>query len=149
MVGPEVAPRDWVPVDLLPSLLAGSAAAGRDPVKLAREIGRVVAGGPFGRYDGEGIDTAEQLFADSRRYWPRYASWGTLAATIGSGHASIILSGGPREIAVCGFVEGLLERLAELAGGVDAKAWHVRCRGRGDEQCLFELRWSPPRALRQ
>jgi diguanylate cyclase (GGDEF)-like protein len=149
VVGPQIAPRDWIPVDLFPPLLR-AAAAGRDPAKLAREIGRVVANGPFGRYDGAGIDLPEQLLAEPRRFWGRYASFGRLTADlVAPAHATVTVGDWPRDAIVCGLVEGLLERLTELAGGVDARAWHVRCRARGDEECVFELRWTAPLALRQ
>jgi serine/threonine-protein kinase len=148
VVGPQIAPRDWIPVDLFPPMVRG-ASGGRDPVKLAREIGRVAATGPFGRYDGEGIDLPEQLLAQPRRFWNRYASWGTLTCEQAAAHAAVKVADGPRDAVVCGLVEGLLERLTEMAGGVDARAWHVSCRARGDGECIFELRWTAPLALRQ
>jgi len=48
---------------------------------------------------------------------------------------------GVSDEAFCAELTGYVARVMEFAGGRNARMTHPRCRGRGDEQCYFQLSW--------
>jgi hypothetical protein len=142
-------PTDWLPADRFHDLLAALGSSGHDPQAFARELGSHVAGQSLLRFHPSG---AEGLSPDATigvvgALWRRYHSWGELSAAQGEEHGARVLYRGPREQAICAFIEGWLEQALAMSGGLGARVVHTRCASLGDEVCEFAARWSrPPRA---
>jgi hypothetical protein len=86
--------------------------------------------------------TPQVVLADAPRFWPKLHSWGELSVSVDGTSAQLQLQGTPRQPLLCCLVEGSLERIAELAGGIGARARQSQCETQGDPACLFEVKWS-------
>ena len=141
---PTVQPLGWYPIERLIALLHTVPAGVRDPHKVARELGRAIMTSTFARFYGAdpSLLSPDQVLSGAEDFWARYHSWGRLTVQAGVGHSIITITDTPREPLVCCLVEGTLERIAELAGGSDARAVHTSCETQGAAECTFEISWS-------
>jgi diguanylate cyclase (GGDEF)-like protein len=142
-------PTDWLPADRFHDLLAALGSSGHDPQAFARELGSHVAGQSLLRFHpsaAEGLSPDATIGAVGA-LWRRYHSWGELSAAQGEERGARVLYRGPRDQAICAFVEGWLEQALAISGGLGARVVHTRCASLGDEVCEFAARWSrPPRS---
>src|SRR5262249_18950581 len=112
-----------------------------------RELGRATMSAGFVRLYGAapaqlaGL-TPASAFADLPQVWPRLHSWGRLTVETSETAAQLILHDGPLEPLVCCLVEGSLERIAELCGGIGSRGRQVSCESHGDNACQFDVSWS-------
>jgi hypothetical protein len=141
---PTVGPLDWYPVERLIGLLHSVPAAVRDPMKVARELGRAVMTATFARFLGTDPSSLaiDDVLGETRRFWSRYHTWGEVAVTMLPGSAAVTIAGGPKDALLCALVEGSLERIAELTGVTGASATHPACVTRGERMCRFQVTWS-------
>jgi diguanylate cyclase (GGDEF)-like protein len=142
---PNLAPFGWYPVARLVSVLSAVPAGVRDPRKVARELGRASMTATFARFFGADPSslTPEEVLGAAGDFWGRYHSWGEVAVTRDAARVVVTVTGTPREPLLCCLVEGSLERIAELAGGAQARAHHPACETQGAAACTFEVRWQP------
>jgi hypothetical protein len=146
ILSPTISPLAWYQIDRLVRLLGQVPPSVRDPLRVARELGRATMSANFSRYypadrNAPALAPAA-VFVDVPRFWPRMHSWGKLAVETGPTSARVSLTGTPREPLLCNLVEGSLERIAELSGGIGARAWQSSCETQGSPACVFEVRWS-------
>jgi hypothetical protein len=91
------------------------------------------------------------VLAETPRFWRELHSWGDVRVNVGDTAAEVSIQGTPRQPLLCQLVEGSLERIAELSGGIGARARQSGCETQGDPACTFEIRWSasgpPPQEL--
>jgi diguanylate cyclase (GGDEF)-like protein len=147
VLSPAISPFAWYRVEHLVRLLSQVPPSVRDPLRVARELGRATMTSSFARFYGTEREALAQLspaavFDEAPRFWPRLHGWGKLGVETGPNSARVSLSGTPREPLLCCLVEGSLERIAELAGGIGARAWQSSCESQGGAACVFEVRWS-------
>jgi diguanylate cyclase (GGDEF)-like protein len=147
VLSPTVEPRAWFDVERLVTLLAQVPPQVRDPLRVARELGRATMTASFARFYGADPSTLvamtpQVVLADAPRFWPKLHSWGELSVSVDGTSAQLQLQGTPRQPLLCCLVEGSLERIAELAGGIGARARQSQCETQGDPACLFEVKWS-------
>jgi serine/threonine protein kinase len=147
ILSPTISPLAWYPVDRMVRLLGQVPPSVRDPLRVARELGRATMSASFARFFGADRDTLptlspSQVFDDAPRFWARLHGWGKLAVETGPTSARVSLAGTPKEPLLCNLVEGSLERIAELSGGIGARAWQSSCETQGGPACVFEVRWS-------
>jgi diguanylate cyclase (GGDEF)-like protein len=144
---PTLGPLGWYPVGALVELLGQVPATVRDPHRVARELGRACMTAAFARFYGTdaatlSARTPRAVLGEAARFWPWFHSWGHAEARVEPARAVVTLAGTPRAPLLCCHVEGMLERIAELAGGVGARARQIGCEASGDPACAFELVWS-------
>jgi len=144
---PTLPPDAWYPSARLVELLGQVPPAVRDPHRVAREIGRASMTATFARFYG--IEPAAlaalgpaRVLGDAARFWPWFHRWGRVRALAAPTSATVTVEATPRAPLLCCHVEGMLERIAELAGGVAARAKQISCEGQGDAACAFELAWN-------
>jgi hypothetical protein len=132
-------PLAWVPAQLFRDLLATIAASGRNPIVFARELGCTVVEESFARFypSSPGALSPETTLGALDILWRRYHSWGDLRRETGEARAALIAWIGPNDPATCGFIEGWLDRVVSLSGGVDPRVIHSH----GDGRCEFATSW--------
>jgi diguanylate cyclase (GGDEF)-like protein len=144
---PTLALLGWYPVGAMVELLGQVPPQVRDPHRVARELGRASMTASFARFYGADAATLtartpEAVLAEAPRFWPWFHRWGRVEAETAAGAAVVTVTGTPRAPLLCCHVEGMLERIAELAGGFGAHARHSACEHAGDRACTFEIGWS-------
>ena len=140
-------PLGWYPTARLVTLLGAVPTGVRDPRKVARELGRAAMTATFGRFlgaDPTALGAERLLGIEAPGLWRRYHTWGDLASAAGPGRATVTLRGTPQKELLCTYVEGCLERIAELAGADGVQTVHSVCEARGQGECVFELSWNEP-----
>jgi hypothetical protein len=144
---PTVAADGWYPAMRLADVLGLVPPAVRDPRRVARVIGRASMTATFARY--RGIEAAAlaalgpaRVLGDIERFWPWFHRWGQISAETEPTTARVVLTGSLRAPLLCDHVEGMLERIAELAGGAGARARQTACESQDAPACVFELVWS-------
>jgi hypothetical protein len=132
-------PLAWLPAELFRDLVSAIAASGRNPVVFARELGSTVVEETFARFypSSPGALSPETTLSALDILWRRYHSWGDLRRERGDAGSALIAWIGPGEPAVCGFIEGWLERVVSMSGGVDPRVQHSH----GDGRCEFTTTW--------
>jgi hypothetical protein len=141
---PTVGNLTWFPIERLGALLQAVPSAVRDPKKVARELGRAAMTAVFARFYGADPATATpaKVLGEVGRFWSRLHSWGLVTVQAGPASAHVDIARTPKDPLICCLVEGTLERIAELAGAVDATARHTACESQGAPSCTFEVSWS-------
>jgi len=144
---PTLPPNGWYPAARLADLLGQVPPGVRDPYRVAREIGRATMTATFARVYGVEPSALAALgpakvLADTGRFWPWFHRWGNVRAEAEPTRATVTIDGTPRAPLLCWHVEGMLERVAELAGGAGARAKQTSCEGQGAAACIFELAWA-------
>jgi hypothetical protein len=144
---PTLAPLGWYPVAALVELLGQVPATVRDPYRVARELGRASMTAAFARFYGAdpatlAARTPQAIFGDANRFWPWFHSWGRFDVWSEATQAVVTVTGTPRAALLCCHVEGMLERIGELAGGIGVRARQTACECQGDPACTFEIAWS-------
>jgi uncharacterized protein (TIGR02265 family) len=144
---PTVGPLSWYRIERLCTLLGQVPAGVRDPHRVARELGRAGMTSSFARFYGAEPETLISLtpaavLADFPRFWPRFHAWGEVAVTTSPTEAVVTLTRTPRDPLVCCLVEGSLERIIELCGGIGARVQQTACESSGAGACSFRLSWS-------
>jgi hypothetical protein len=145
---PTLGPLGWYPVGALVDLLAQVPASSRDPHRVARELGRAAMTAAFARFYGADAQalaarTPRAVLAEAARFWPWFHTWGRVETRVEPARAVVTVAGTPRAPLLCCHIEGMLERIAELAGGLGARARQLACESGGDPACAFELVWPP------
>jgi serine/threonine-protein kinase len=142
---PTAAPRAWYGTDALIAILRAVPAGVRDPRKVARELGRAAMTSTFAGFYGAdpAAHTPEQLLGDAPHYFHEIHDWGEIAVEAGAGFGRVHLVGTPQNGLLCCMLEGMFERIAELAGAAQAKAHHDSCETLGEAACVFAVEWNP------
>jgi hypothetical protein len=84
------------------------------------------------------------ILKKASQVWRQYYDSGELDV-LRSEHGSVdleVLDFPTPNVAHCESVAGWVEQCIKMTGGDDVSVNHSSCRARGDERCLFELRWS-------
>ncbi len=149
---PTVGSLSWYSVDHLRTLLAEVPASVRDPRRVARELGRASMSVSFVRFYGLEPEvllslTPGAVLADAPRFWARFHAWGRLAVSAGGSDAVVTLTDTPRDALLCCLVEGSLERIVELCGGLAVRVLHPTCESQGAPACTFDIRWNAGASL--
>jgi serine/threonine-protein kinase len=141
---PTVGNLQWYPVERLGALLQAVPPSVRDPMKVARELGRAAMTAVFARFYGADPATAtpQKVLSEVGRFWSRLHSWGRVTVEMRPEGARVAIERTPRDPLICCLVEGTLERIAELAGAVGASARQTACEANGAAACSFEVSWS-------
>jgi diguanylate cyclase (GGDEF)-like protein len=137
-------PMAWLPAERFHELLAAIPTSGREPQTFGRELGCHVAGQSFQRFYASSAAslTAGSTLSVLDLLWRRYHTWGNLVASQNEERAALVTYQGPRDPAICAFVEGWLEQVVLLSGGLGARVVHTRCVSLQDEACEFATRWT-------
>jgi serine/threonine protein kinase len=132
-------PLAWLPAPLFRDLLSAIGASGRNPVVFARELGSTVVEESFARFypSSPGALSPETTLSALDILWRRYHSWGDLRLDRVDERSALIAWNGPGDPALCGFIEGWLERVVSMSGGVDPRVQHSH----GDGRCDFTTTW--------
>ncbi|HEU5056557.1 MAG TPA: hypothetical protein VFU21_08520, partial [Kofleriaceae bacterium] len=132
-------PLAWVPAELFRDLLAVIGESGRNPVVFARELGSIVVEESFARFYPSSPDalSPEATLSALDILWRRYHSWGDLSLEKSDGRSALIAYLGSSDGAVCGFIEGWLERVVSMSGGTDPRIVHAH----GLPRCEFSTTW--------
>ena len=132
-------PLAWLPAPLFRELFAAIDESGRNPVVFARELGSIVVEESFSRFypSSPGALSPETTLSALDILWRRYHSWGDLRLEESDGHAARIAYLGPGDPSICAFIEGWLERVVSLSGGIDPRIQHSH----GNPRCEFSTTW--------
>ncbi len=132
-------PLAWLPAQLFRDLLSVIGASGRNAVVFARELGSTVMEESFARFypSKPGALSPETTLSALDILWRRYHSWGELRLERVDQRSALIAWLGPGDPAICGFIEGWLERVVSMSGGVDPRIQHSH----GDGRCEFTTTW--------
>ena len=132
-------PLAWLSAELFSDLLESIAESGRNAVVFARELGSIVVEESFARFypSSPGALSPETTLNALDILWRRYHSWGELRLEKSDARSALIHYLGPNELPVCGFIEGWLERVISLSGGVDPRIAHTH----GESRCEFATSW--------
>jgi hypothetical protein len=132
-------PLAWLPAELFSDLLESIAESGRNGVVFARELGSIVVEESFARFypSSPGGLSPETTLSALDILWRRYHSWGDLRLEKSDARSALIHYLGPNELPICGFIEGWLERVVSLSGGVDPRIAHSH----GESRCEFATSW--------
>jgi len=132
-------PLAWLPAQLFRELLSAIAESGRNPVVFGRELGSIVVEETFSRFypSSPGALSPETTLSALDILWRRYHSWGELRLEQGDARSALIAYFGPSDAAICGFLEGWLERVVSMSGGIDARVIHSH----GEPRCEFATTW--------
>jgi diguanylate cyclase (GGDEF)-like protein len=132
-------PLAWLPAQLFRDLLDTIGDSGRNPVVFARELGSIVVEESFARFypSSPGALSPETTLSALDILWRRYHSWGELRLERSDAHSALIAYLGSSDGAICGFIEGWLERVVSLSGGTDPRIAHRH----GLPRCEFATTW--------
>jgi hypothetical protein len=124
-------------------LRAVDQACGRGDYSMLKEIGAYEAEADFGRtlrvfLHVLSVDSVLQMRS---RLWRHFFSSGKWQLIPLKGGTDGILSEWIVDEVQCLELCGYLERLLEFADGQCVSVTHAECRGRGDQRCVFQLRW--------
>ncbi len=132
-------PLAWLPAHLFRDLLEAIDDSGRNAVVFARELGSIVVEESFARFypSSPGALSPQATLSALDILWRRYHSWGDLRLERCDARAALIHYLGPSDPAICGFLEGWLERVVSMSGGVDPRIAHTH----GESRCEFATTW--------
>lgn len=85
--------------------------------------------------------TPSQIFKMEARLWSHFQDSGTWHSVKVINGVDATLTGWEVDSALCEELAGYLGRLIEFTGGRDVRINHPRCRVKGHDTCLFELRF--------
>jgi uncharacterized protein (TIGR02265 family) len=146
----DLAPLGWFSTNLFTRLLAEAPRhIERETSVLARDLARASVRASFRRFFPASSATLvpERTLSAVRNVWSRYQTWGQASSIpISATEMLIQFSETLREPALCSWTGGMLEQLIVLSGGHKAQVDHEICEARGDNACVYRVRWSatPP-----
>jgi len=132
-------PLAWLPAPLFRELFAAIGESGRSPVVFARELGSIVVEESFARFypSSPGALSPETTLSALDILWRRYHSWGDLRLEKSEAQTARIAYLGPGDPSICAFIEGWLERVVSMSGGIDPRVAHIH----GNPRCEFTTTW--------
>lgn len=134
----------WYPVRCFADLLrAVDKVCGRGDLGLLKEIGAAEVEHDLNRVLRLflRVFTPSQIFKVEARLWSHFQDSGTWQSIKVPNGVDATLTGWAVDLALCVELSGYLARLLELTGGRDVRVNHQRCRAKGHETCLFEMRF--------
>jgi hypothetical protein len=139
----DLSPSDWQPTALLTSVCKAVPREVRDPRKVARELARAAMVQTLAGLLGHdpASDGTRALVEDLPTILKRYHSWAAARVGFGERAARVELVGVPPDQTLAWYLEGMIERIAELGGAASARARLVESELEGKPATLIDVHW--------